>query len=276
MQHRFKILGSGSSGNCAFLQTPDSKILIDAGFSGKRIGEMLEEIGESPENLDAVFITHEHSDHVAGLRGLAKYEKLTFFANEDTARAASRGLKRRPNWKLFSTGSTFTFRDIEVTTFTVPHDGSDPVAFSFSMGGDDLFRPLHRLAWVLDLGYAPALVKEKILAVETLVLEANHDTELLRLDTRRPWSTKQRISGRHGHLSNQAACDILREGLAQAAWQDIFLAHLSHDCNSLRAINETFGGLFEKAPRRPSVQAVTRDGQLTPLTFSPHENCRSL
>ena len=230
---------------------------------------MLEAIGESPEDLDAVFITHEHSDHIAGLRGLSRFPGITFFANEDTARAASRGLKRPPRWHLFSTGTTFSFRDLEIASFAVPHDGSDPVGFTFTMGGEDLFRPLHRLGWVLDLGYAPSLVREKIRSVHTLVLEANHDTELLRLDTKRPWSTKQRISGRHGHLSNEVACEVLTEGLPHAQWQEITLAHLSHDCNSLEAIRRSFAGFLTTLGGKCTLQAIDRSGQLTGLCPCP-------
>lgn len=237
---RFKILGSSSSGNCALLVTDNSRILIDAGFSGKRIGEMLEEAGESLDGLDAVFLTHEHSDHVKGVPGLIRYRRdLPVFANRGTAEAVNRRLRRRACWQLFQTGSRFAFRDLAVEAFTIPHDAYDPVGFTFSTGdGEDLFSPCRKLAWVTDLGYAPDLVREKIRDVDLLVLESNHCVKLLQ-ESGRPWSLKQRIAGRHGHLSNEAARDLLAS-VANPGWQRVFLAHLSDECNSLEAVRGVF------------------------------------
>ena len=253
MAVRFKILGSSSAGNCAFLQTENCRVLIDAGFSGRRIGEMLEACGESVENLDAVFITHEHSDHIAGLRGLARYGKLKVFANSFTAEASQSGLKSRLDWNIFETGSRFVFRDLEIAAFGVPHDAHDPVGFIFSHGQGDLFAPRISIGWALDLGYIPDMVRQRLLQVDVLVTEANHDSEMLSRDTRRPWSVKQRISGRHGHLSNEAARDLV-ENTAQARWREVFLAHLSRDCNTVECVKKTFSRSLAGAfPHRLSV-----------------------
>lgn len=238
MPIRFTILGSSSSGNCSLLATDNSKILIDAGFSGKRICELLASIGESIENINGVFITHEHSDHASGVRGLSKYKHLEFYANRDTAQAIQSKLKSQPTWKQFETGSTFTFRDFEITSFSIPHDAYDPVGFIFKTGDDgDLFSPRRSLAWATDLGYVSELVKERIRQVDILVLEANYDPELLNNDTKRPWSIKQRILGRHGHLSNDAAKTLL-DTIAEPCWQHVYLAHLSKDCNSVQKVRD--------------------------------------
>ena len=244
MGYYFRILGSSSSGNCALLKTENCTILIDAGFSGKRICEMLENSGEHIDNIDAVFITHEHSDHATGIKGLSRFSHLKYHANRDTAQAIRENLKRRVNWQVFDTGRTFTFRDLQVSPFSIPHDAYDPVGFLFSWGTDDLFNPPRKLAWLTDLGYVPEMVKEKIRDVDYLVLEANHDREMLEMDTRRLWSLKQRILVRHGHLSNKSASELLKE-VSNPGWKRVFLAHLSRDCNNVELVRRTFAPIEE-------------------------------
>jgi len=238
MAIRFKILGSSSSGNCALLITENCRVLIDAGFTCKRIGEMMEEAGESVEKLDAVFITHEHGDHIAGMRGLAKYSHLKVFANRATAQAVQAPLTKKLNWQLFETGQNFRFRDIDVETFAIPHDAYDPVGYVFTHGEDDLFSPRRKVAWVTDLGYVPQLVREKVRDVDVMVVESNHCPRLLQ-QSERPWSLKQRISGRHGHLSNEAAKELICS-MERPKWSHIYLAHLSGECNSTEAVEQAF------------------------------------
>ncbi|MGB0743220.1 MAG: MBL fold metallo-hydrolase [Opitutales bacterium] len=245
MSVNFRILGSSSSGNCALLQTAHTNVLLDAGFSARRIGQMLEEIGESLDSIDAVFLTHEHSDHAQGLRGLAKRADLPVFANRDTADAVqAKYCRKRVNWQLFQTGTAFEYRDLQVRSYRLPHDAYDPVGFTFSWGEEgDLFTPPGSLAWVTDLGYVPAHVREHICEVETLVIEANYDEGLLERDEKRPWSIKQRIRGRHGHLSNNATYELLDEILPKSRLQKVYLAHLSKDCNKVGLVEEKFSEL---------------------------------
>lgn len=242
MHPDFQILGSSSTGNCALLRTGSSKILIDAGFSGKRIQAKLESIGESIEAIQAVFLTHEHSDHAQGIRGLSRRPDLPIFANRDTADAVQAKLTKRANWQVFETGTTFNFRDLEIRSFALPHDAYDPVGYVFRWGLDDL-PTTQSLAWITDLGYVPAHVHEQMRSVETLVMEANYEEALLEKDTRRPWSIKQRIRGRHGHLSNNAAFEALSQMNGDSQLKEVYLAHLSKDCNSLECVKERFASL---------------------------------
>ena len=244
MAIRLTILGTSSSGNCALLCTVSCKILVDAGFSARRIGEMLTGAGHSLDEIDAVFLTHEHGDHCAGIAGLGRWPAVKLFANRGTAEAIQRDLRHRPDWQLFETGTRFRFRDLTIESFSIPHDAIEPVGYVFSQGDGDLLSPRRSVAFVTDLGYAPELVRQRIRDVDVLVLEANHDPALLQRDTKRPWSVKQRICGRHGHLSNQAACELMTS-VERPAWRHVCLAHLSRDCNSLPAVQSAFAPFLQ-------------------------------
>lgn len=252
MSLNFQILGSSSAGNASFISTPEVKVLLDVGFTGKRIEELLKNIGHTIDDIDAVFLTHEHSDHSIGVKGLSRKEELKFFANRDTANAIQAKLSRRVNWHLFETGTTFQYKDLEVSTFSIPHDAYDPVGYIFKQQAKSI-------AWVTDLGYIPKLVQEKIREVEILVLEANYDEILLDEDTKRPWSIKQRIKGRHGHLSNHAAFEFI-SNMDKPAWKQVLLAHLSKDCNSIEKIRNLFSPL------------LFRENLFAIEIINPHEN----
>lgn len=224
----FQIIGSSSSGNCAVLRSPNCTLLIDAGFSGKKIKENLATLGLSLRDIDAVFFTHEHSDHSEGARGLSREEHLNFFANRLTAEAIKRKLTRRLSWQFFETGTSFEFCDLRVTSFAIPHDTNDPVGFVFSCG--ETAGTTEKLAWVTDCGKITNPVRRAVADVNTLVLEANYDEKMLDA-SERPLELKARIRGTHGHLSNDAAAEFLKD-YENDRLERVLFAHVSRECNS--------------------------------------------
>ena len=234
MAVKFTILGSGSDGNCAYLETDEARILVDAGFSPRQIRQRLASIGRAPENLTAILITHEHSDHVSGLVGIAQKLNIPIYCNRATKEAFEFQLEARFNCNLFETGASFEIADLLVDTFAVPHDAQDPVGFLLHTGAGNF-------GFVTDLGHMTKLVIERARIANILVLESNHDVKMLQDCPRRPWSLKQRILSRHGHLSNDAAAEAVAQ-IISAGLKHLYLAHLSRECNrpelARRVMNE--------------------------------------
>ena len=219
------LLGSGSAGNCAVVRTGACNLLIDGGLSARQMVLRLAAAGIDPSQLDGVLLTHEHSDHAGGLRVFCKKNDLAIYCNALTAEAVrGGGLDGRADWRIFTTGSDFSVKDIAIQTFAVPHDAADPVGFVLHHGGSSL-------GFCTDLGFATKLVSERIRQVGSLVIEANHDEKMLQNDPHRTWAIKQRIMSRHGHLSNTAAAELLT-GLLGNGLRRTILCHLSRDCNS--------------------------------------------
>ena len=237
------MLGSGSAGNSALIATEHCKILVDGGLSARQVVLRLEQCGVTPEQLDGVVITHEHSDHICGLEVLCHKFDLPIYCNRLTAEALRcSGLSERcRNWRLFATGGEFSICDITVQTFPVPHDAVDPLGFVFYAGSGSL-------GFITDLGYVTKLITERLREVQTLVVETNHDEKLLQNDTHRPWPVKQRIQSRHGHLSNTAAAGVI-EGLLPGKIERVVLGHLSRDCNTPALALNTVRASLEKCGR---------------------------
>jgi phosphoribosyl 1,2-cyclic phosphodiesterase len=242
---KFTILGSGSSGNCAYVETGQVRLLVDAGFSPLQIRKRLAGIGRAPENLSAILLTHEHSDHIAGVLGLAEKFNLPVFCNRGTqdgsiwafktkwdskkkpAFAGAEGveqLKAKLDWRLFETGASFEIGDVGIETFSIPHDAQDPVGFLLHTAAGNI-------GFATDLGHVTKLVLERIRTANVLVLESNHDVKMLQECPRRSWALKQRILGRHGHISNAAAAEAAAQ-IMSAGLRQLYLAHLSRECNT--------------------------------------------
>jgi phosphoribosyl 1,2-cyclic phosphodiesterase len=217
------ILGSGSAGNCAYLETDETRILIDAGFSLRQIRQRLATIGRTPENLAGILVTHEHNDHIQGLGALSAKLHIPVYCNRPTQEAAQFQLDTRFDCRLFATGASFEIGDILVESFSVPHDAQDPVGFLVRTNGVNI-------GFLTDLGHATKLVLDRVRPANALVIEANHDVKMLQDCPRRPWSLKQRILGRHGHLSNEAAADAT-EQIMSSELRHLYLGHLSRECN---------------------------------------------
>lgn len=222
------VLGSGSKGNSSLLSTSKTKILVDAGFSCKEICRRMKVAGFEPESLDAVVITHEHGDHVDGLFVLARKLRVPVFMTAATHHAWWRYAREKYNGErlerleTFSAGVSFQIGDVEVMPFTIPHDAVDPVGFAFRAEGV-------KVGVVTDLGYLPENVKHYVQGCDCLVIESNHDLEMLRTGPY-PWPVKQRVLSKRGHLSNEALAEFFAADYDGSAAY-LVLAHLSEQNN---------------------------------------------
>ncbi|MFI5333731.1 MAG: MBL fold metallo-hydrolase [Chlamydiales bacterium] len=231
-------LASGSKGNCIFFGSDETKILIDAGIGPKIIEKRLEEIGVSLEEIDAILVTHEHTDHISGLSALGCRMGIPIFANRETAKGIYTQLKECPKFKIFSTGESFEFSDLEILPFSIKHDALDPVAFTIRMGEV-------KVGLCADLGFATSLVKQALLKCDYLYLEANHQPSMV-FASSRPAVYKERVLSRLGHLSNEECGDLLVE-LFHPDLKHVHLAHLSSECNTPEvAIGVVEGKLKQK------------------------------
>jgi phosphoribosyl 1,2-cyclic phosphodiesterase len=241
------ILGSGSAGNCTLIESDQTRILVDAGLSGRQILQRLAMLGQAVEELDGIVLTHEHTDHSRGLGTLCKSRPLPVYANRLTAEAIAAGAdwngKTRVSWRLFCTGAAFPVGNLTVESFSVPHDAQDPVGFVIRNGEVSV-------GVLTDLGHVTRLAAERVRSADALVLEANHDLKLLQEDPHRPWATKQRIMSRHGHLSNDAAAALAGE-LARQRLRHVMLAHLSRDCNRPELAERAVGASLLKSAAHP-------------------------
>lgn len=223
MSVKLCVLASGSSGNCTLIQHGASVLLIDAGLSAKEIERRMSHIGCGLDQVVGVCISHEHADHISGLAQLHQRAALPVYTNRGTSEALRRqeALTELP-CRIFETGHAFDVGAFRIEPFSVPHDAYEPVGFIVSAGG-------HRIGVVTDMGTATTLIRARLKDCRAVVVESNHDEKMLR-NSRRPEYLKQRILGRQGHLSNNAAAELLAE-VAGPHLDTIFLAHLSSECN---------------------------------------------
>ncbi len=218
------VLASGSSGNSTYIASDSTHLLIDAGLSGKKTIDLLSRIDHDAEKLDAICLTHEHSDHRSGLGVLQRKFGVSLYANSETVAGVECDKKLRGlEWNVFQSGSPFAIGDLIIEPFSVSHDSYEPVGFAISH--NDI-----RIGIVTDMGVATTTVRHRLKGCKVLVVESNHDEEMLK-NSERPWQLKQRIAGRLGHLSNSQAGELVVD-VAGSELQSVFLAHLSSDCNT--------------------------------------------
>lgn len=223
---RMTVLGSGSSGNCCLVSCGDTHVLIDAGFSAKQIEARMRMRGFEPEQLTAVLVTHEHSDHIKSVHTLSYRYKIPLYATEGTFAAAVEG-KRFFDWIALKPGNCFKLGEMWFHPISLPHDAADPVGFRVE-AQDRTF------AHITDFGYTSGLVRESLKGCDLMVVEANHDLQMLK-DGPYPWSLKQRIASRLGHLSNEALFEMFPE-IVHDDLKHIVLAHMSETNNDPRLL----------------------------------------
>lgn len=257
---RFAVLGSGSGGNAAVVEAGGARVLVDAGLSARQIVRRLRLMGIEPESLDGILLTHEHGDHVRGLRVLMKSMAVPIYATPMT-REVVREQVDGTSWKIFESGAAFSLGGLSIESFAVPHDAVEPVGF--------VFRCEERsVGLVSDSGHVTSRVTRALRGVEALFVEANYDDALLEADTRRPWSTKQRIASRHGHLSNAQAAELVAE-LAGDGLRQVVLGHLSRDCNTPETALAALAGIVPQvACARQDEPCGWHEGPATPCDIA--------
>jgi len=230
---RITVLASGSRGNSTIIASSRTRILVDAGLSCRETLKRMKQSGEEPESLTAILISHEHVDHICGLEVLARKMRVPVYMSGPThqawfrcirreARAAGEEARDLAQLEFFEAGRSFQIGDVGVSPFTLPHDAADPVGFTFQVEGV-------KIGLVTDLGYITPNVAQQLKRCDGLMIESNHDLEMLRSGPY-PWSVKQRVMSRVGHLSNDALAQFFSESYDGGA-AFLVLAHLSEQNN---------------------------------------------
>ena len=243
---KFCVLASGSSGNCSLLSTSRTRILVDAGLSLKALARRLESIGEAADGIHAILVTHEHSDHISGLARIARRFGIPVYISRLTAPRMV-WEESAPPLECFQAGASFVVGDIEVESFSIPHDAADPVGFCLHAEGV-------KIAIATDLGYLTESVKFHLRRAQIMLLESNHDIEMLKVGPY-PWSVKQRVMSRVGHLSNDMISDFLLHDFDGTPAR-LVLGHLSEHNNHPEIV------------RLVATQALERRGFSTPLDIA--------
>lgn len=236
---RFSVLASGSTGNSILVETDQTKILIDAGLSGKQIEAQLKEVQVDPRSLDAILVTHEHSDHIKGVGVMARRYHLPVYTHEKTWEELDRLIGEIPGEQkmLFDEGEVKHFADLTIESFGISHDAAFPMGFCFYEGEK-------KLTLATDLGYVSQRIKDKIVGSQAYIFESNHDVEMLRMG-HYPWNIKRRILSDVGHLSNEDAGAALSE-ILEGNGERVYLSHLSKDNNMTELAHLTVKNILEE------------------------------
>lgn len=236
---RVTVLGSGSGGNATLVEAGDTRVLVDAGFSGRDLERRLRAVDIEPESLDGIVITHDHGDHTRGMGVLARRFGLRLFLTPVTQRACARVLNGTERVESYTAAHAFRIGPLEIEPFLTVHDAADPVAVTLRHVDAG-----HKLGIATDLGRPTAAVRHALRGCDLLVLEANHDEAML-WNGPYPWSVKQRIASSHGHLSNRASAELARD-LHHEGLHAVVLAHLSDHCNAGELAESVVGAALEE------------------------------
>jgi phosphoribosyl 1,2-cyclic phosphodiesterase len=257
------VLGSGSKGNATYIESGETRILIDAGMSGIELQRRLSTIDVELQEIDAILVTHEHNDHVQGVGVISRRSGIPVYSNEATFSASSKTVGKLYSYNEFETGVSFQFQNFEIHPFAISHDAQDPVGFRISDG-------MISLGYCTDTGKVSQLIRHRLASCQALVLESNHDIEMLQNGTYPPY-LKQRIRSNQGHLDNEEASSFLKE-LFNETLEHVVLAHLSEENNdpeiaykaAIAAICNNFQ--FSEMDLRVSVADQYRAGELICLS----------
>ncbi len=251
------VLGSGSRGNCALLRQDGHAVMIDAGLSAREIARRCAAVGQDLAKIDAILLTHEHADHVAGVRVFAKRCGAVVAGNAATLAAAGLHFPHVAQLATFTTGQRFTAGRFAVTPFRVPHDAVEPVGFILEAEGV-------RVGYATDLGHVTPEVRARLEGCAAIVMESNHDREMLRLGPY-PWVTKQRVASANGHLSNDHAAAALPDIVAFGT-EHVVLAHVSETNNHPHLARAAVHGALLAAGRdRVRLEVAPQDRPATPV-----------
>lgn len=250
-------LGSGSGGNAYLVASAATRILIDAGFSARQLAERLDRLEVDPGSIEGIVVTHDHGDHTRGIGVFARKYGTPIYLTPGTERACASLLRGGETIRRYTPGTTFTIGDLRIDPFMTAHDAVDPVAITVTGVGCGT-----RVGIATDLGRPTAGVRFSLARCDFLILEANHDEELLRTGSYPP-SVQARISSSHGHLSNSAAAAFARE-LLHPRLAGLFLAHLSEECNRPELARGVVEGELRKAGWKGFLEVALQD---VPSTF---------
>lgn len=235
----FSILGSGSKGNCVYIESGTTAILIDAGFSGKEIAARMQSIGRRIEDLDAIFVTHEHHDHIQGVGVLSRRCNIPVYSTEGTITGGQQLLGKLFKHTAFESGEIIQLQDFQMRSFSISHDAADPVGFVIDNGKVTL-------AYCTDTGRVSRLVSQRLTGCHGLILEFNHDPKMLK-EGPYPPALQQRVRSDHGHLANEDAALFL-QSLLHDQLRYVILAHLSATNNHPDLAMKTAVNAVKEAP----------------------------
>jgi len=254
------ILGSGSRGNSALIESSRCRLLVDAGLSASQLVVRLEKAGSHRDAIDGVLLTHEHKDHIRGVPQFLRKSPARLICSRMTHECLRRESEDGFDPLIFEPERPFMFGDFQIEPFAVPHDAYDPVGFRLEHAGKNI-------VFLTDLGYCTEKVRLMAAQAHCLVIETNYEESLLMADTKRPWATKQRIMARHGHLSNVQAADLI-SGCVRAPLRHVILVHMSEDCNCpQKAISAIENGLQRAGLKEVAIHPTSQKETSAQIIF---------